>query len=116
MSFEDMMKKLQAEYVSNIINKVGELQELCEKGDCESELENFFHKLKGSGKSYGVPEITTYGEFFEKLLKSGVSFDNELRDGALKLLKSIQEARVQDQAYPLDNCPVFNDLKVKKAA
>ncbi len=110
MSFEEMLKKLKTEYITNLPSKAEELQFLVDNKDFE-ELENFFHKLKGSGKSYGVSEVTTYGEYFENLLKSNKALTDAQMTGALTLLEKIVESRQQDSEFDILSSEEFQTLK-----
>lgn len=110
MSFEDMLKKLKDEYITNLPSKFDELKFLAEKKDFE-ELENFFHKLKGSGKSYGVSEVTTYGEYFENQLKAKKSLTEDQLSCSITLLEKIINERSVDKEFDIQTNEDFLKLK-----
>lgn len=68
MSTEELLKSLRKEYVESIPEKIREIQELINKQDMDS-LHNAFHKLKGSGKTYGFAEISELGALTEEAIK-----------------------------------------------
>lgn len=74
-----MMKKMKLKYISDLVSKIEDLKELVDKKDFKG-LESFLHKLKGSGASYGLPEISDYGAKYEQKAKDQALSDEELRN------------------------------------
>ncbi len=66
MNYEQMMAELQLEYLTSIPNKILDIEKHLHEKNREL-LRDDFHKLKGTGKTYGIPEISTLGEIVEKL-------------------------------------------------
>ena len=64
MDFEAMMKKMREKYLADLKPKTAELQKMVDEKDHPA-LESFFHKLKGSGASYGLPQFTDFGAKYE---------------------------------------------------
>ncbi len=77
MSIEELMKKMKVKYVADLAIKVEELRSLVEKKDF-TEIESILHKLKGSGASYGLPEVSDFGAKYEQKAKSKELSDEEL--------------------------------------
>lgn len=89
MSFDDMMKNLRVGYLKDLEQKVKTLPEF--KGCIESkkeEIRTFFHQLKGSGATYGVPKISEIGKTFEDKIKSD-SFTEADLEASQKELEDI---------------------------
>lgn len=84
MSFEDLMKKMRQDYLTNLHSQLEDLQKMTPPEEHLQSLESFFHKLKGSGASYGLPQISDYGAKYEQSAK-------EKNFGQIDLEKSIQE-------------------------
>jgi HPt (histidine-containing phosphotransfer) domain-containing protein len=64
MSFEEMLKSLQREYLASIPEKI----KVIEGQMAASNLSDFresFHKLKGTGRTYGMPEVSEVGALVE---------------------------------------------------
>ena len=100
MSFEEMLKKLQEEYIENLPNKISQLEQLIKKMD-KKELENLFHKLKGTGKTYGIPEASLLGKVMEKICQDDKDV-NKHANISLDLLKKISEKRSQGDSFEIE--------------
>jgi HPt (histidine-containing phosphotransfer) domain-containing protein len=106
-----MMAELRAEYVASIPQKIADIKSHTAAGDREL-LRNDFHKLKGTGKTYGIPEISELGLVFEKYcLQNPANLDFTAL--AIELLAAIHEARLSDSPFVLDTKPEFKQLKDK---
>lgn len=68
MDFEAMMKQMREKYLADLKPKSEDLKSMVEQRDHEG-LESFFHKLKGSGTSFGLPQFTEYGAKYEMKAK-----------------------------------------------
>ncbi len=77
MSFDDVMKKMKAQYISDLATKITELEGFVQQKDFK-EIESLLHKLKGSGASYGLPEISEYGAKYEQKAKEQTLADEDL--------------------------------------
>lgn len=77
MSIEELMKKMKVKYVADLAVKIEELKALVEKKDF-LEIESVLHKLKGSGASYGLPEVSEFGAKYEQKAKNKALSDEEL--------------------------------------
>ena len=66
MSLEDMLADLRDEYLNDLPSAIEVIRQ-CIKNDDIEELQSEFHKLKGSGLTYGIPEISTVCEIVEDL-------------------------------------------------
>ena len=113
MSFDDMMKELHLEYIQNLPNKIREIENLFQSKDCEG-LESAFHKIKGTGKTYGVPEISILGKIMEQVCKDNNDIDYFVPK-SLEILKKIEQHRRDGQSYNLDADNIYLEV-VKKAA
>lgn len=78
---EDLLKALKKEYVDSLPKKIQEIQTFLKEKDINS-LKNAFHKLKGSGKTYGVDDISLIGQKVEE----------EIKKNSIEALKLIPDA------------------------
>ncbi|MGZ3723603.1 MAG: Hpt domain-containing protein [Bdellovibrionales bacterium] len=108
MSFEEMMKSLQREYLSSIPEKIKVIEGQILTSDT-SNLRESFHKLKGTGRTYGLPEVSELGAIVELIciehpvnsVKAGEIAAAILRDvyktrSAGAVFEFAQDARVSD--------------------
>lgn len=95
-----MMAELRVEYISLLPEKAKVIGEHLQSQDIEK-LTDDFHKLKGSGKTYGVPEISILGQTFERLCSMNTAKALELIPLAIRLLSEIHLQRSNSNAFDL---------------
>ena len=94
MTFDDMMAELQVEYVASIPEKIATIKAHYESGDIAL-VQDDFHKLKGTGKTYGLPEVTELAMEMEKICKTEPDKVAEHLPKALDGLEQIYQAKKQ---------------------
>ncbi|HAG91548.1 MAG TPA: hypothetical protein DCL41_06735 [Bdellovibrionales bacterium] len=113
MSLDDLLKQLQKEYLEEIPSRIEGIQSHVDAKNMDA-LKEDFHKMKGTGKTYGIPEITELGEKMESLFLAcpaqGLSRVNE----ALAILSRIHDSRTQGQAYMIHEDSRF--MEIQKAS
>jgi HPt (histidine-containing phosphotransfer) domain-containing protein len=62
----DLFAELKHEYIDSFDEKILSIQTYLEKGDLRN-LENEFHKIKGTGSTYGVHEASEIADLLEEL-------------------------------------------------
>jgi len=101
VSFEDLLKSLQQEYLSSIPEKIKIITAQIEALDVSNVRESF-HKLKGTGKTYGIPEVSELGAVVESICLGHPV--NSLPAGtlAVAILRDIHTARIEGASYDLN--------------
>jgi len=109
MNIEDMMADLRVGYVADLPNKVQVIEQaLADKN--HEEVRDGFHKLKGTGKTYGLPEISTLCAVMEKLcIEKNEQIDDFTPKGT-QVITAIFEARKNEQAYDLGSDKNYQEL------
>lgn len=110
MSFEEMMKNLKREYVRDLPSKIATIRQFCE-GSNVNQLREEFHKLKGTGKTYGIPEVSELCATLEQICIQQSAHAVEDSKSALEILTSIHKARSQDQAFEVAQDPRFQEIQ-----
>ena len=108
-SLQDILAGLQKTYLASMPDKIKLIEQLSKANDREK-LVTEYHKLKGTGRTYGLPEFTQIGEIVERI---GLSDPNSLSKAvplSLKLLSMCRDARVQALTPNLDDEPDFQSL------
>lgn len=100
MSMEDVLKELQKEYLSALPQKKEEILRSFSQGDVQN-MRNVFHKLKGTGSTYGIPEISELSALYETLCTSYQEALAWAIPHALQLLDDIRICREQQQQFVL---------------
>jgi signal transduction histidine kinase/HPt (histidine-containing phosphotransfer) domain-containing protein/ActR/RegA family two-component response regulator len=89
------MHKAVAEFVSRLPDRVSSLTALSDGGDVE-ELRRIVHQLKGSGASYGFPQITLNAARAESVLKTCDDI-NAVKNDLDELIRLIRSTQGYDQ-------------------
>ena len=108
MSFEDMMKELQVEYINNLANKITAIETYFQNKDLPA-LQNEFHKIKGTGKTYGIPELSKLARVIEQACKDNHNVD-QIVPVAIDVLKKIEVARKNGTAFDIDTEDGFSEI------
>lgn len=106
MSIEDVLIELRKTYLEALPQRVAHIEKLMSQHEY-SLVETEFHKLKGTGKTYGLPEISQIGEVTERLCENGSVSAEQCVPTALRLLQKTHESRIKGTALDLTNDPDF---------
>lgn len=109
-----ILEKLKADYLKNLPPRIEQMEELWLKSEHKL-LKTEFHKLKGTGKTYGLPEVSDLGLVAEELVQT------EARSQAVPvifdLLRKIHSERVGGKVFDLGTSTEFQKLNsLRKAA
>ena len=110
MNLDEVMSELRVEYLESFDEKIQKLEENLMTGN-HSDIELEFHKMKGTGQTYGIDEISTLGMVMETICQKFSGHLAENLPKAITLIRKIVTARSQDQSYDLDNDSDFLNLK-----
>lgn len=110
-----VLGELKKEYLEKFPRKLEALQNLTDQQNWQK-LEEEYHKLKGTGKTYGFPEVSTVCQRLEDLAQNPATRDPETFQKALTLLEKIYQSYVANEPLRLDQDPFarsFLALEVK---
>ncbi len=110
MSFTDLLNQLREEYVNELPQKIAHIANSYARKDW-AVLKEDFHKLKGTGRTYGIPEISDLAEILERLCMDRPEALERAVPQALELLNSIHQRRVGAQAFDINQDQRFSSLK-----
>lgn len=114
MSLQALLESLQKDYIASLPQKWANLQTHIDARDMGA-LRDDFHKLKGTGKTYGLPEVSELAALIERILiaESDVSPDEGLKAAShgVGLLRKIHVARSQQMPFELDSSEEFAHLR-----
>lgn len=99
MSIHDVLAELRKTYLEALPARADGIEKLLYDGKY-NEVETEFHKLKGTGKTYGLPEVSQVGEVAERLVEHGSTSADESVPAAIKVLRKIATSRAE--GLPLD--------------
>ena len=110
MSMDELLLKLKKEYLAEMPEKISELNKLYQEKNI-SELRNAFHKLKGSGKTYGVAPASLVGKSMEMICSEQPDLlSDELFQQAITLLEAIGKNEIVSEEETLKD-PRFKALQ-----
>lgn len=112
MSLHNLLAELQKEYLESLPAKITAINDLIKKGEMEL-VETEFHKLKGTGRTYGVPEISRVGELGERACWIPDSKRDAAIFQALQLLERVHQTRAKGKDYLIeddDTCKSLSKL------
>lgn len=101
MSFEDLLKTLQQDYLKSLPEKIKVITAQVQAQDASNVRESF-HKLKGTGRTYGFPEVSELAEVVENIcITQAPAAGLSAAQQALLVLEDICRARQQPTAIPV---------------
>jgi HPt (histidine-containing phosphotransfer) domain-containing protein len=110
MNFEEMIKSLQREYLSGLPEKIALIENLISRQE-NAAIRDSFHKLKGTGRTYGLPEVSTLGELVEEVcIRRPVNTVNAANLG-VAILREIHASRGRQVAFDLQHDPRLQSLQ-----
>lgn len=109
-SLNDLLKTLQVEYLAELPGRIEGIEAHVSRKDIPALIEDF-HKLKGTGKTYGIPEISALGEKMEQLFISCPAQGFSRVGHAVSLLRSIHGARTGGTEFAIDKDIRFQEMK-----
>ncbi len=100
MNFDELLRQLQAEYLASIPEKVAQIKQLISQGDAGN-LREAFHKLKGTGKTYGMPEVSELCAVVEMICIKTPQHAIQASQTGVEMLHEIHLARTQKNTFAL---------------
>lgn len=110
MNFTLLMEQLRQEYVHELPQKIEAIaQNLGHHNHLV--VQEDFHKLKGTGKTYGIPEISELAEVVERIcIHHPESIESAVPE-ALMLLREIHRRRTAAEPFDIGVDQRFSMLK-----
>ena len=106
------MEELRTEYLESFDEKFTLWGELFSQKDWYS-LELEFHKMKGTGTTYGAPEVTELCKEMERICRESDELPRDLLDAAIGLLTQIRDKYLNQKDFELADHPDFVSIKSK---
>ena len=98
MSIEELLQQLQAQYLASLPAKITQIESQIASRDVDA-LRESFHKLKGTGRTYGLPEVSDFAEIVEDVCLSHSAQATAAASDALNVLRDIFASRQKQQAF-----------------
>src|SRR5438270_2952319 len=109
MSLDKILADLKKEYLDGLPTRLAGIRQHLRDGALDV-LEDEFHKLKGTGRTYGIPEISDVGEITEHICGDARQHVRTAVPLALDLLSDIHEARIRQETFDVKADPRFSEL------
>lgn len=101
MSFAAMMEQLKKEYIESLPEKMAQIQKHIEL-QAHDAIREDFHKLKGTGSTYGLPEVSTLAQVVEDICIQDISRSVDTATKALEILQDIYSSRASESSYSIE--------------
>jgi len=108
-----VLGELKNDYLKKLPQKIDNLKTLTTAKDWQA-LEDEYHKLKGTGKTYGFPEISVLCEKLELLSQQEAHRSCELFQSAHELLERLHQGYLKQEPVKLDQDSVAQSLLALK--
>ncbi len=105
-NYQALMAELRTEYFETFSDKFKLLNELHKKQDWNG-IELEFHKLKGTGATYGAPEVSTLCAHLERIYRQQKRVDQQLIDLSIDLLTKVKNKYINNLAFELEKDPHY---------
>lgn len=106
----DLFAELKGEYLDTFPEKIEAIRNFWQAHNRDG-LHNEFHKIKGTGTTYGIPEVTAIAEMLEELCEN----DSEKLGSAvmvsLELFHKVSQSYKFGQEYDLYKDPLYKAVK-----
>ena len=99
MSLDDVLAELRKTYLEALPARADLIAKLHANSQY-AEVKTEFHKLKGTGKTYGLPEVSSIAEIAERLVELGTASADPSIPVALNALRKVTSSRAA--GAPLD--------------
>ncbi len=109
MSMDEVLKELQGEYIKSLPEKIRHIEKMYKSGKYP-EVQDAFHKIKGSGMTYSVPELSAIGATLESIC---LSYPKEMGwavQKALYLMQQVYTYRLAGRAYAPEKNEEFQKM------
>ncbi len=110
MNFDELLKTLHQDYLTALPKKILLIGEQVLAGNA-SDLRESFHKLKGTGRTYGMPEVSDLAAVVEQVCLNFPKNAVTAAGHALEILKDIHAARKQSRAHALEGDSRFSAIQ-----
>lgn len=92
MNLEEMIKTLQQEYLAGLPEKISQIEKIIQSKETAA-MRDCFHKLKGTGSTYGLPEVSELGQAVEEVCIQRPASAAEAATLGVVLLREIYQSR-----------------------
>lgn len=109
VKLSQLLSELKQEYIATLPQKIERLRQFTDERDWTN-LSEEYHKLKGNGKTYGLPEVSILCEQLEMIAlnKDGQKFT--LFEHALTLLERMHKSYLSGDSFDLDKDPIAKSI------
>jgi chemotaxis protein histidine kinase CheA len=112
-SWNSILDNLKVDYLKALEERILLLSDLTQKKDIES-LENEYHKLKGTGKTYGFPAVSEICNEMERITRENKTVPEHLLTAGPALLQYCLEAFRSTGSLNLEIHPDYISIKNAK--
>ncbi|MCB9073460.1 MAG: Hpt domain-containing protein [Bdellovibrionaceae bacterium] len=109
-ALNDLFTELKGEYLDSFAEKFAAIEKFWQEKD-RAALRNEFHKMKGTGSTYGLPEVSVIAEMLEDMCSNHAESLGLSILVALRLLQKVAEGHRHATAYEYQKDSLFHELQ-----
>ncbi len=106
----ELFSELKSEYLESFPEKIAVIEKLWQKKD-RRQLEDEFHKMKGTGTTYGVAEVSNVAEIMEAMCYQGHPQLGFAVLISLELFKKVRSHSSRSATYELEKDKMYKALR-----
>jgi HPt (histidine-containing phosphotransfer) domain-containing protein len=110
MNFDELLKTLHQDYLTSIPQKIISIRDQINAGQ-PADLRESFHKLKGTGRTYGMPEISDLSAVVEEISIDYPAKAVSAASHAIEIMHDIYNARIQGRSHDLEGDARFASIR-----
>lgn len=110
MNLEAVLAELKKEYVASLPLRMDDIRYHWKGSDFDT-LKDDFHRLKGTGKTYGLPELSHIGEIGELICRDKFENIPTAMPLLIELIAAVHQSAVIQQSFDVTLDPRFSQLK-----
>jgi HPt (histidine-containing phosphotransfer) domain-containing protein len=107
---KEAFEALRQKYLKSVPEKIENIRKAIATNSLH-DLQQEFHKIKGSGKTYGFGDISIIATHIDKHCKANNPNSFTLAEKACQLLQKIYDNQSAQQDYDLQNDPLFKEIQ-----
>lgn len=108
--FDDMFAELKEEYLQTFSEKIEAIGNFWEMRNRDG-LQNEFHKIKGTGTTYGIPEVTEVARILEILCMENSDKLGSCVVISIELFQKIYHSHNAQLEFEINDDPLFEKLR-----
>ena len=111
-NYQEVMAELRTEYLESFEDKFVLWRQLFQDAHWDN-LELEFHKMKGTGTTYGAPEVSLLCEHLERICRDNKSINKTTLVSAINILSKVRDKYLQNKDFEMESEAEYSQIKAQ---